>query len=76
MSLPLKARRGPTWKELQELLLDEEKTQLASVEQCSRWAARQEAKRPRWTLEKASRLAQCHDNGLTNLWPTNSLAKC
>ncbi len=43
----IKARRGPTWKGLQEILLDEEKVLLATVEQCSTWTAQQHAKRPR-----------------------------
>lgn len=53
----LKPRRGPVWRALWDLLRPDEQRLLASVEQCSAWKHRQEAKRPKMTPEKAEMLS-------------------
>jgi len=53
----LKPRRGPVWRALWAMLNAEEQRLLASVELSSTWKARQEAKRPKWTPEKAELLS-------------------
>ncbi len=53
----LSARRGPTWRALCRLLSEAEKAELARVEQCPTWNARQRAKRPVWTPEKRKLVA-------------------
>lgn len=53
----LQRRRGIAWRGFLALLTEREKALLLHVEQCSAWNIRQRAKQPRWSMEKASVIA-------------------
>jgi len=56
----LKRRQGCAWDGLLRLLTPREKELLSTVEQCSAWNNRQQAKRPKWTEEKVWDLAETY----------------